>query len=225
MFVADREEPQPARRLARVPAPLGQGPRRTGAALDRVRRTPEAAADDRWRSGRLIAWSPTIGSPACAGRMAWKPPTGSAWAIWIVLRLPPIVLKRRISSACVSMVMPFTTRRPPQGSAAHAASIVAVRGRAAADENGIRPGQTLQRGGRRRRSTIDRSGTPSDAALRAIRPARTGSRSIAIARFDGRCQHPFDADGPGAGADVPQQLALARRQRGQRHARMSCLVS
>ena len=34
-----------------------------------------------------------------AGRMPWKPPTGSACEIWIVVSSPPCVLKRRVSSA------------------------------------------------------------------------------------------------------------------------------
>ena len=49
-----------------------------------------------------------------------------------------------------------------------------------------------------------------------MRAARSARASIATARMRGVSQHPLDRHRAGARADVPEQLAAARRKRRQR---------
>ncbi len=110
----------------------------------------------------------------------------------------------------------MTTSRPPGRSAAIAASSTRCIARAAADEHRIGRGERDKRLGRAP-STTSSSGTPKRGGV------APDPRGAVGPRFDGDGAHgrvgeqPLDSDGAGAGADVPQQLAPERRQRGQRH--------
>ena len=91
----------------------------------------------------------------------------------------------------------------------------AGRARAAADEDGVRPGQILKHMGRFARD----HGKRWDAE--AQRVAGDARRAV-VAGFDrdravgGIGEHPFDRDRAGARADVPQEFAAPGRERRER---------
>ena len=86
-----------------------------------------------------------------------------------------------------------------------------------ADEN--RVGRARRPGSARapRRARTSSSGTPSRAALARSVPPASASRSMATAPHATARPQPLDGDAPGTGADVPEQLAVQRRQCRQGH--------
>ena len=93
----------------------------------------------------------------------------------------------------------------------------AVAAGAAADEHHVRRRQILQRLGRAARVADRDAARRAHRALARALASRSARGSMPIARLVRMRQQPFDADRAGAGADVPQQFAAARRQRRQRH--------
>ena len=114
-----------------------------------------------------------------------------------------------------SSVTALTTRRPPARSAAIAVS---------SNAGSLAPPPTKMASGEARPQCGGRGMLPRFRVPARRRPRRCGGctpRGQRAFRSRSRAsrvgEHPFDRDRTGAGADVPQQLAAARRQRRERY--------
>ena len=198
------------REQARTPSALAKSAQRaTHERDDRLALPPRGS---RCRRDELMASSAAIARPASPGASR-KRPTGSACAIATArarrhtarnsraarLRLDrhrvdhqPPARRKRVQRRSISAAPSRRRRRTPRRAAAGSADVRGL----AFDDFEMRDAEARRRCGRCARrdpGALDRDGA-----------------------VGGIGQHPFDRDRAGAGADVPQQLAAARRQRRER---------
>ena len=126
---------------------------------------------------------------------------------------PPSAAWRASSSASVSSVTALATSRPPARKRVNRRVEHARIAGAAADEDRVRRRQPGKRGRRHAFDDLEAGHAEARRRCGGCAPARSARASIATARSDGSASIHSIADRARAGADVPEQLAAARRER------------
>ena len=152
-----------------------------------------------------------------AGRHAVLPPTRSAREMSMRVSVPPSAAWRAISSG-LGLQRHRIDHQPPAGPERRNCGIEHARRRLRRRRRTPRPASAgRQRLPARCLRRLRAPGTPNAAALRRMRAGAIGARLDRHRAHRGMGEQPLDGDRARACADVPQQLAPERRQRGQRH--------
>ena len=172
-----------------------------------------AGADEVDGHGLVAAhWTTGI----CA-RQPVKPPIGSAWAMAMRVSVPPRCARAATTTCSLSSVTALATSRPPGASAVPAGVEHPGARDAAADED--RRGR-VEAGERLGRAAADHGQPVGHAEGEGVALDPVGARGVGLDRRSrGRSRSARShsiADRAAARADVPQQRAGRRRERGER---------